>query len=318
MPHRPLAQNLLLSLPPPFNCKLQAHIHRTILSLRLTPLCGKVTRYNSCLVKITLNDLYPSQRPPFSMRSCYCDQCTADGNNAQDALQCRSALQQHKKMQQATDRIRQTSSAMSLLEASQSFEQAAILGTLRNRVVTDESPLFRASIARHDPPDVPDVVTVDSTRSPSPFHLPSAAELQMRISRYKLPPTLRFLFPPTSPMSMYPGSGGHTAWDNGPSALRLEDSANAKTLLHVAYFEPRHATAMHFSRCPLPSTSLLSTPRTPDSELQRMVQFGKGEWERQRSRQRPGFPDTHVGRDVLPVHYDSGTSHPSGILLPTI
>lgn len=243
------------------------------------------------------------------MRTCYCDQCTADGNNAQGAPQCRSTLQQHKKTQQALDRIRQTSSPMSSLEASQSFERAAILETLRDRVVTDDNPLFRANIARHDPLDVPDVVTVESTMSPRPVHLPSARELEMRISRFKLPSALRFLFPPTSPTSMYPGPCGHVAWDGGPSALRLEDSANAKTLLHVAYIQAHHETAMHSLRGPPPSTSLLSIFHVLDSEIKRMEQFRMEEWERQRPRQSPGLPNARTDGDVHPIHYDTGMSH---------
>lgn len=243
------------------------------------------------------------------MRACYCDKCTADGHNVQGAPQSRSTLQQHKRTQEAVDRIRQTSSTMSPLEASQSFQRDTILETLRDRVVTDDNPLFRAGIALHNPPDVPDVVTVESSMSSSPFHLPSAAELQMRISRYKFPPSLRFLFPPTSPTSMYPGSGGYFAWDDGPSGLRMDDTANAKTLLHVAYLQAHHDTVMHCLRGPRPSTSLLSVSCVLDSELQRMEKFRMEEWERQRPRQRPGVPDARADRDVQPVHYDTSMSH---------
>ncbi|KAJ8456027.1 hypothetical protein ONZ51_g12281 [Trametes cubensis] len=217
------------------------------------------------------------------MPQCFCDLCTDNGNNTSGALQSRSACQKHKQKQKMKDALRPKGTPEGENGALGAFHRIALVEALRDCGGGDDHPLFRTVASTQPPADMSEVPAIELDSLVHAFHFPETVDIEERITTYRTPPALLFLFPPGTSTSMYPSSCEYDAWDSGPSGLESTSPGNAETLLHVAFLQSNYEIVVQHLQSirGVAPDSLLRSARLLLSELQRMERFRQDEWNRQ-------------------------------------
>ncbi|RPD65575.1 hypothetical protein L226DRAFT_567212 [Lentinus tigrinus ALCF2SS1-7] len=119
-------------------------------------------------------------------------------------------------------------------DAQVEVEAASITATLSSGESRRESPLWRGREIPYDKvTDAAEPILVPSGQTTADV----LADTASRISNFVYPEDASFMYPPTTPTAMFPGSGRESRylWEKCPSALRRDSPGNAAFLLHAAY-----------------------------------------------------------------------------------